>query len=105
MTQVAPSDPLSRPVESLETVGPARAKELRALGIQTLGDLLNYFPRDYVHESSEGAISALKPGDIQTARGEVVAVNYAPGPRARFMATLDDGTGKLGLVFFHSAYL
>ncbi len=105
MTQVAPSDPLSRPVDSLETVGPARAKELRALGIQTLGDLLDYFPRDYVHESSEGSISSLRPGDIQTARGEVVAVNYAPGPRPRFMATLDDGTAKLGLVFFNGAYL
>jgi ATP-dependent DNA helicase RecG len=105
MTIATHTDPLSQPVDSLATVGPARAKELRALNIHTLGDLLDYFPRDYVHESSEGTISSLHPGDIQTARGEVVAVNYAPGPRPRFMATLDDGTGKLGLVFFHSAYL
>jgi len=105
MTQLVRDPVLARPVESLEEVGPARARELRVLGIGTLDDLLNYFPRNYQHESSEGSISILHGDDIQTARGEITAVNYAGGPRPRFMATLDDGTGKLSLVFFHGAYL
>ena len=38
------------------------------------------------------------------ARGEVVAVNYSPvRPRPRFEATIDDGSGKLALVWFHAA--
>ena len=97
---------LSRSIESLEGVGPARAKHFRALGVSTLGELLEYFPRDYQFESSELPISQLVDNQIQTARGEVVAVNYVPArPRPRFEATLDDGTGKLALVWFHGGYL
>ena len=97
---------MARPVESLDGVGATRAKAFHLLGVKTLGDLLEYFPRDYVFESSERTISRLVPNDIQTARGQVVAVDYVPvRPRPRFEATIDDGTGKAGLVWFHGAYL
>jgi ATP-dependent DNA helicase RecG len=97
---------LTRPVESLDGVGPTRTKSFHQLGVKTLGDLLEYFPRDYQFESSERSISQLVAGDVQTARGEVVAVDYVPvRPRPRFEATIDDGTGKAALVWFHGAYL
>ena len=98
---------LARPVESLEGVGPTRGKLLRKLGVRTLGELLEYFPRTYQFESAERPIRDLVPEQIGTARGEVVAVDYVPvRPRPRFEATLDDGSGaKLALVWFHSAYL
>ena len=100
------ADPLAAPVESLEGIGPTRAKHFQALGVNTLGDLLDYFPRDYQYESAELTIAELVSGQIQTARGQVVAVDYVPvRPRPRFEATIDDGTGKLGLVWFHGAYL
>jgi ATP-dependent DNA helicase RecG len=95
------------PIESLEVVGPAHAKRLKALGINTLGDLLEYFPRDYREEFAEGSVAQLREDQIHTVRGEVVAVDYVPSrPRPRFEATLDDGCGdKLALVWFHGAYL
>lgn len=94
------------PIESLDGVGETRAKVFHDLGVHTLGDLLEYFPRDYQFESSELAIRDLRPEPIQTVRGEVTAVNYTPTrPRPRFEATIDDGTGKCGLVWFHGAYL
>ncbi len=100
------ADPLARPVESLAGVGPARAKALRDLGVATLGDLLEYYPRDYQLETAERPIADLGTDGVQTTRGEVVAVNYVPSrPRPRFEATLDDGAGKCGLVWFHGAYL
>ena len=104
----APAVPgaLLRPVESLDGVGPTRAKAFRMLGVKTLGDLLEYFPRDYQFESSERTISQLVPSDIQTARGQVVAVDYVPvRPRPRFEATIDDGTSKAAIVWFHGQYL
>lgn len=77
---------LSQPVGSLSGVGPVRAKAFASLGVHTLGDLLEYFPRDYQLESSEATISDLQGSDtIQSARGEIVAVNYVAGTVARVL--------------------
>ena len=38
---------LSRPVSDLPGLGPARAKSLERLGLLTVGDLLNHYPRRY----------------------------------------------------------
>ena len=94
------------PVELLAGVGPTQSKHLRKLKIETLRDLLEYFPRDYIYEAAETSIDKLAPGSIQMARGEVVACDYISGRgRARFEATLDDGTGKLALTWFNSAFM
>jgi len=95
-----------RPIDTLPGVGPTRAKAFNHLGVKTLGDLLEYFPRDYQLETSELAIDQLTEGPIQTVRGTVCAVDYiASRPRPRFEATIEDGHGKLGLVWFNGAYL
>ena len=105
-TPTSPHSALARPVDDLAGVGPTRAKAFRALGVKTLGDLLEYFPRDYQFESSELTIRELVADQIQTVRGEVVAVDYVPSrPRPRFEATIQDDTGKLALVWFHRADL
>src|SRR5688572_15156161 len=111
-TRAAAPDPshinntATQSVESLEGVGPARAKQLKELGVHTLGDLVEYFPRTYQFESSERPIAQLVADQIQTVRGKVVAVDYVPvRPRPRFEATIDDGSEKLGLVWFNGAYL
>lgn len=98
---------LGAAVDDLEGVGPARGRALRALGVETLGDLLEYFPRDYQRESAEAAIDQLRASeDIQSARGEVIAVNYIPArPRARFEATIADERGRCGAVWFNAAWM
>src|SRR5436190_3606668 len=97
---------LQRPISTIEGVGGSRVKEFEARGVNTLGDLLEYFPRSYQQERAERPIKELVADQIQIARGEVVAVDYiAARPRPRFEATLDDGSGKLGLVWFNSAFL
>jgi ATP-dependent DNA helicase RecG len=97
---------LDRPIEHLDGVGPTRARKLKKLGLVRLGDLLEYFPRAYRFESAELTIRQLVADQIQTVRGRVVAVDYIPvRGRQRFEATIDDGTGKLALVWFNGAYL
>src|SRR5437868_6246561 len=101
------ADSLKQTIESLDGVGPARARAFRHLEVHTLGDLLEYFPRGYQSENAETNIENLvaRGEVIQTARGEVVAVNYVSGRGApRFEATIDDGTGKLALLWFHGSY-
>ncbi len=39
---------LTMPVQYVKGVGPARAAIFEKLGVQTVGDLLEYFPRDWV---------------------------------------------------------
>src|SRR3954465_3627065 len=109
-TESSPAAPakgsaLARQVEELAGVGPTRAKALKALGLHTLGDLLEYFPRDYQFESSELTIQQLVPEQVQTVRGPGVGCDSVSRGRPRFEATIDDGTAKLALVFFHGAYL
>jgi hypothetical protein len=88
----ASSSPLDRPIDLLDGVGPTRARKLKRLGLNRLGDLLEYFPRAYQQEFAEGSIAQLKPDQIHTVRGTVVAVDYVPvRPRPRFEATLNDG--------------
>ena len=98
-------DGLTTPVSKLAGVGKTRAAQLQQLGVSTLGDLLEYFPRRYQVEKAERPISDLTTGQIQFVRGEVIAVNYIPYPRKRFEATIQDPTGTLSLTWFNGAYL
>jgi ATP-dependent DNA helicase RecG len=100
------SDPLDAPIESAKGVGPARATQLRALGLSSIRDLVEYFPRRYQFEAEEMPISDLVADQIHTARGEITACQYARGARGgRFEATLHDGNESLSLVWFNAAYL
>jgi ATP-dependent DNA helicase RecG len=97
---------LDSPVSEITGVGPARVRQLAALGVHTAGDLLDYFPRTYQYESSEKPAADLVPEQIQTIRGTVTAVDYiASRPRPRFEATLQDGEHAVSLVWFNGAYL
>src|SRR5579863_10129252 len=110
MPSTAPTTPAlparERQIETLSGIGPTRVKAFKHLGVHKLGDLLEYFPRDYQYESSELPVSQLTQGPIQTVRGTVCAVDYIPRrPRPRFEATLDDGTGKLAITWFNGGWL
>ncbi|MGH7176339.1 MAG: ATP-dependent DNA helicase RecG [Tepidisphaeraceae bacterium] len=99
-------DPRATPVEKLRGVGQVRAGHLKALGVTTLDDLLEYFPRRYQRELPERPIAGLVPEQIQSARGTVVAVDYICGRgRPRFEATLESAGAKLALTWFNGAYL
>ncbi len=85
---------LQTPLAACNGIGPTKAKHFADLGLNVLGDLLEYFPRTYQYESAEKPISALVHDQIQIARGEVVAVDYISHGKPRFEATIDDGTGN-----------
>ena len=69
-------------VQYVKGVGPARAKLLERMGIQTIEDLLHYFPRDYLDRSVLTPIGMLVEDRQATFRGKVVDVELRPlGPR------------------------
>ena len=96
---------LDSPVSALAGVGKSRVAQLGELGVATVGELLEYFPRTYQIERAERPIARMVAGQIQYARGEVIAVNYISFPRKRFEATIEDPSGRLSLTWFNGAYL
>ena len=87
----------------LKGVGPKRAELLKKeLGIVTYEDMLNYFPFRYVDKSKFYKVS-----DITTdttwfqLKGKVSNVTPVGDKRTKYItATLTDGTGSIGLVWF-----
>ena len=98
---------LDTPVQYVKGVGPARAGQLAALGIETVEDLLLYFPRRFDLRRQTQPIASLKgdePG--ATVAGEVVAVEENRfSRRPWFGCQLDDGTGWVLVKWFHGGYL
>ncbi|MHC4807848.1 MAG: hypothetical protein ACYTBX_16530, partial [Planctomycetota bacterium] len=67
---------ISMPVQFLKGVGPARAKVFAQLGVQTVGDLLEYFPRDWVFAPEAVKINEIRPNDNVTIIGLVESTDF-----------------------------
>jgi len=97
---------LSTAVRYLKGVGPARAEAFARLGVKTVGDLLEYYPRDWVFAPGPTKIDQLRPGETATVIGLIESTDYQPYRRQPvFEATVDDETGICRMVWFHGGYL
>ena len=90
------------PVTSLPGVGPALAKTLEKLGLQTVQDLWFHLPLRYEDRTRLTAIADLRPGDIAQVEGRVEAIErgFRYRPQLR-VAIGDDSQQTLLLRFFH----
>lgn len=94
---------LETSVTFLKGVGPQRAELLAAeLKIESFADLIQYFPFRYVDKTKISPIASLHQNS-----GDVVVEGYlteftmqGDNKRRRLVAWLDDGTGRLQLVWF-----
>ncbi len=88
-------------------VGPARAEELRAAGILTVGDLLSYLPMRYEDRSVRTPVSDLRPGMRTGVDVEVLSVRRKgrPGPRRATEAMVADDTGEALAIWFNQPYM
>ncbi|PRP66014.1 ATP-dependent DNA helicase RecG [Nonlabens agnitus] len=94
---------LNTPIDYLSGVGQARADLLRKeLGIETYGDLANFFPNRYVDRTQFYKINQLVPDTAQVQiLGKVVSIATAgAGKATRLVATFADDTGRMELVWF-----
>ena len=64
---------LSTDVRYIKGVGEQRAKALARLGVHTLGDLLNYFPRAYEDRTAVRPIAELAVDETACVRAMVAA--------------------------------
>jgi ATP-dependent DNA helicase RecG len=97
---------LSMPVRFLKGVGPVRAKTFAQLGVRTVGDLLEYFPRDWVFTPEPIKINQMQQGQSVTIVGMVESTDYRGYRKPPiFEAMLADETGVCRIVWFHGGYL
>jgi len=99
---------LAHPVSSLKTVGPAFEKRLYRLGIQTIKDLLLYFPFRYEDFRSVVPISQLRDGMQVTIRGKIELIGAKRSPRRRTMITeavVADASEQVQVVWFGQPYI
>ncbi len=99
---------LDAPLTVLQGVGPKHAATLESLGMQTLGDMLYYFPRRYEDYSQLKPIKSLWYGEQVTVIGTIQSVSTRPirrGAASIVEAVLGDGTGSMRLSWFNNPWM
>ncbi|MCL2588954.1 MAG: ATP-dependent DNA helicase RecG, partial [Oscillospiraceae bacterium] len=99
---------LQSDVRTIAGIGDVRAKALTKLNIQTLGDLVTYFPRAYDDRRRFCPIGELVPGETAAVRAIVASTPSLKTVR-RGLDLLKlkavDETGKLDITFFNQHWL
>ncbi len=95
---------LSDSVQYLKGVGPKRADLLARLGVRTIGDALQFFPRKYVDRGTVVPIARLKEGADQAVRARVLDTRAAKWGD-RLEALISDASGEMRVVWFHARFL
>ncbi len=95
---------LSLSLQSVKGVGPARADALSAIDVNTVSDLLHYYPRKHLDRTTVTPISKLKRDMEATVIGKVEAADLRRGKRRQyFQAIISDGRGMMTLTWFNGA--
>lgn len=99
---------LATPLARLAGVGEVNRRELRNLGLETVSDLLQYFPRRYEDYSAVKPIAGLRPG-LVSLRATVDHVGVRRSFKNKRMAITEaivtDATGSLKLTWFNSPFI
>jgi ATP-dependent DNA helicase RecG len=107
-SSASPPAALQAQVTVLQGVGPRHGQTLARLGLQTLGDLLYYFPRRYDDYSRLKPVNRLWYGDEVTIIGTVQNVGNRPIRSGRLTITeavVSDGTGALRVTWFNQPWI
>jgi len=94
-------------VETLPGVGATLAKRLRALGVETVGDVLLRRPRRYERAADEVEISQLWGDDEVVISGVVASVRLRKPSRGRTILTAQvaDSSGSISATWFNQPWL
>jgi ATP-dependent DNA helicase RecG len=103
-----PPAALNAPVTVLQGIGPRNAQTLSRLGINTLRDMLYYFPRRHDDYSKLIPINRLNYGEEVTVIGMIKTVNlrkFRGGAGQLVEAVVGDGSGNLRATWFNQPWL
>jgi len=106
-TEKTPAQILATPVQFVKGVGPNRAELLARLGLNTVRDLLFFFPRDYEDLTDRREVPELEEGKLQSVQGTVEDIDiHASGVgRSIVGVLLHAKTGYLRGIWFNQAFM
>jgi ATP-dependent DNA helicase RecG len=97
---------LDAPIGTLRGVGPAAEAKFKKLGVETVRDMLYFFPRRHIDYASRRCVADLQVGADQTLIGAVwEARQKFFGGRPGTEAIVGDDTGNIRVVWFNRPYL
>ena len=99
---------LDAPLNVLQGVGNRLAQTLSSLGLNTLEDLLYYFPRRYDDYSQLKTMNRLVYGEETTVLGTIQSIHSRPirgGKMQMTEAVVSDGTASLRVNWFNQPWL
>ncbi len=98
---------LDTQVQLIKGVGPKLGDVLKKKGVNTVQDLLEWYPRAYEDRRSARTISSLQPDELVSLKAKVIRVssfNMGASRRKIYDVTVSDGTGKIHCKFFRVPY-
>lgn len=99
---------LSDPVTALKGVGETRAQQLRKLGIETVQDLICFFPRSYEDRTKFLPLNQLSPGEPACFQAMVVSTprNYYVRHGLTYTrCTISDNQTQLRVTWFNQPWM
>ncbi|MBR2900962.1 MAG: ATP-dependent DNA helicase RecG [Clostridia bacterium] len=99
---------LETPIKYIKGIGEAKSNAFARLGVETVYDLLSFYPRGYEERGKTVSISDAFDGElcsvIVTVR-ETSAVKRLRGNMTVFRSLVEDENGAMELVFFNCPYI
>lgn len=97
--------PLDVAIKYAKGVGPSRERLLRKLGIETINDLINYFPRDYEDRRKIIPLMYLRENEKVTTKGIIKSVEKTrKDDLVIISALLQDGISQVLLKWFNQEF-
>jgi len=96
------------PISAISGVGETILNKLAKLGITTIGQAVYYYPFRYDDFSHRTTINRAVAGEVVNIVGTIDIINTRRSPRRHIYVTeaiLNDGTGKLRVVWFNQPFL
>ena len=94
---------LELPIDDLKGVGKKNLSLFNSLSLKTVKDLLFHLPIRYEDRTRIIPISLAIPSETSLIEGEITSINLTNTNKPILNVTIDDGTGKISLQFFHYA--
>lgn len=94
-------------IQYLKGVGPVKAAQLAALGVFTVNDLMEYYPRRYEDRSTLSLIAEAADGAVATLCGRITHIGEVKPRRGLTItrATLQDRSGNARIVWFNQPFI